>query len=274
MPAGTQYTLCVYDEENHKVTDSVAHVFSASGTYTVEYLFEVFGAVQPVRLQCTFLLTLEAVTPDITVNGSYENSYYAGKNLALLSATASDGVAEYPVHTEVYRNGAAIAITENAVVLQTGTYEIVYFVSYGEGKRAEVRRSFTVTADTEIPEIIVDGLYAAEYAAGNIIGVLSATVSDNSGENLTYSVEILRGKEVIEPVDGEIRLEKAGEYKIVYRATDLAGNTAEKSFEFKVTGSGCACSGEIIGSVWPGLLLIPAAAVWMTIRRRRDENEN
>lgn len=120
--------------------------------------------------------------------------------------------------------------------------------------------------------IVVDGAYAAEYQAGNVIGILDAAVSDNSGETLTYSVEITRGNKPVEPENGEVKLKK-GDYKIVYRATDLAGNAAEKVFEFKVTGQGCACNGEIGGEVWLAAFALPAAAMWLIIRRKKNESE-
>ena len=272
VPDGTQYTLCVYDENDNAVTTSVSHVFAKGGTYTVEYTFTVFGSSVPVTKECTFVLTLEAVAPNIVVSGSYETSYFAGKKLTILSATATDGSEQFTVNTEAFLNGDKVNVSDNALTLSVGQYEIVYFTTYGDNQRAETRRSFTVIADTVAPVIIVDGAYAAEYAAGNVVSVLDAGVSDNSGETLSYTVEITRGKKTVEPTNGEIKLEK-GDYKIVYRATDLAGNTAEKVFEFKVTGSGCACNGEIGGELWLAALLLPVAAAWMIMRRKKHEDQ-
>ena len=272
MPAGTQYTLCVYDENDEEVTRNIAHTFAEEGTYTVVYSFTVFGATEPVTMECEFTVSLEERAPEIAVEGEYEATYYAGKRLTLLSATATSAAGSAAAEVEVYRGGEKVAVQDGAITLAEGEYEIVYFAVYGGDKRAEARRTFTVLADTEAPVIVVDGAYAAEYQAGNVIGILDAAVSDNSGETLTYSVEITRGNKPVEPENGEVKLKK-GDYKIVYRATDLAGNAAEKVFEFKVTGQGCACNGEIGGEVWLAAFALPAAAMWLIIRRKKNESE-
>ena len=271
-PAGTQYTLCVYDENDEEVTRNIAHAFAEEGTYTVVYSFTVFGAMVPVTMECEFTVSLEERAPEIAVEGEYEATYYAGKRLTLLSATATSAAGSAAAEVEVYRGGEKVAVQDGAITLAEGEYEIVYFAVYGGDKRAEARRAFTVLADTEAPVIVVDGAYAAEYQAGNVIGILDAAVSDNSGETLTYSVEITRGNKPVEPENGEVKLKK-GDYKIVYRATDLAGNAAEKVFEFKVTGQGCACNGEIGGEVWLAAFALPAAAMWLIIRRKKNESE-
>ena len=273
VPEGTQYTLCVYDEENNEITTSVSHVFAEGGTYTVVYTFTVSGSSAPITKECAFTLTLETLPPEIVINGEYEDSYFVGKRLTVLGAEASDGTETYPVNTEVYLNGSKVEVTDGTIALSEGEYEIVYSVSYGDGLSTEVRRGFTVLADTEAPVIVVDGSYGQTYQTGNVLGILDAKVTDNSGEPLDYTVQITRGRDVITAENGELRLEKGGSYKIVYRAADLAGNSAEKVFEFTVSGSGCACSGEVGGEIWFAALLLPAAAVWIIMRRKKSENE-
>ncbi len=83
---------------------------------------------------------------------------------------------------------------------------------------------FTVALnDTQKPVVTV-GEYTDVYYDGDMLTLLSATVSDNSGEAVTADVDVYKDGDAVAVQDGKVAL-TAGTYTIVYTATDSSGNT-------------------------------------------------
>ena len=103
--------------------------------------------------------------------------------------------------------------------------------------------------------------------------VLDAFVTDNSGETIVCTVEVFWKDEKMTVENNEFKLEKGGEYKIVYTAVDNAGNVSEKVCEFSVPydkGIFGGCSGVVGGS---SVLMTAAFVGMIMIRRKKNENE-
>lgn len=79
--------------------------------------------------------------------------------------------------------------------------------------------------DVQKPVITV-GDYTESYYDGDELTLLSATVSDNSGENIEATVAVSKDGENVAVTDNKAAL-NAGTYMITYTAKDSAGNEAD-----------------------------------------------
>lgn len=274
LPQGTGYTVEVYKGET-LLTNNVAYVFETAGEYKLVYTFSAFGMKDTVKAECAYTLSLRFAEPQITVDGEYAESYYVGNTITLLSATATDGKTDYPVDGGVYLDGVKQTLTDGAFKFaEAGEYEVVYVCTYNGTQSVQTVIPVSVLEDEEKPQIIVNGEYDTTYQKGFTLTLLDASVVDNSGEELTYTVTVaLNGNALT--VEDEFVLDKAGTYTVTYTATDNAGNETQTQFTFTVNETtvagcnGCSSTADSTGMVLGGLCVMLGAA-WL-LRRKRDE---
>ncbi len=290
---GVSYTTRLY-----KATDNVdtatpltinsQYVFTESGEYKLLYVIRIDSIDQTIEYTTTYRVTLVEQRPVIQISGELAATYYTGNVLTLPSATAANSYDEYDVAVTVKNDGKDVSVQNGKLSLSAaGEYEIIYSASYGAKEPVTKVLRFSVVADTAAPEIYVYGVYAESYEAGVTIGILSASVVDDSEADIVASVTITKDGQAISAQDGELVLE-SGAYSIVYTAKDAMGHTAEQKFTFTVTTSsesaddvqsdgigGCnvgigGCSGSIGGTVLPiVMVLIPLAVI---VAKRKEKH--
>jgi hypothetical protein len=89
--------------------------------------------------------------------------------------------------------------------------------------------------DTTAPEISAKGLFAAEAGVEYTLPTFTA-VDDRDGEVAISSVELFKEGDTtaLTVTEGKITFTEAGNYTIVVKASDAAGNEAEKSYPVTV----------------------------------------
>ena len=95
-----------------------------------------------------------------------------------------------------------------------------------------VNFEFRYLIDAEKPIIEFASEYRAYYPIGTEVEILQPTITDNSGSVAGSSVTIKYGAEAINPIQGKIVLNRAGEYTVTYVATDAKGNETVKVYAF------------------------------------------
>lgn len=115
-----------------------------------------------------------------------------------------------------------MTLTGSVNVLKVGTYKLVYSVKDKTGNTTTVTRTINVV-DTVKPTLTGTGLKDSTFAIGiydSLTPLYGITAYDNVDGNLTSAIK----------VEGEVNLDKAGIYTLIYSVTDKSGNktTAER----------------------------------------------
>ncbi len=112
---------------------------------------------------------------------------------------------------------SSLSKTGSVDTKKLGTYKITYIALYNNMTTSATR---TVTVkDLEAPKIVVNGKSENQkirISKGSTFTIPKGTATDNSGEQF---------KE-IKP-EGTVNSSKVGSYRLIYRATDKAGNTGK-----------------------------------------------
>ncbi len=111
---------------------------------------------------------------------------------------------------------------------QTGEYTLIYSVADSSGNEANATRVVKVIEpiDTTPPEITLLGANPQEIIIGNSYIELGAVVKDNVDENVTLEIN-----------SSNVRTDKFGEYKVIYKAVDSSGNEANVTRVVKVVSA-------------------------------------
>lgn len=181
--------------------------------------------------------------PDIKiVDDGYESAPVGikGKNYRLFSATAfdeNDGDTE--VKKSVYFGKELVAEGVDEFVPQSaGVYTIKHYAEDKAGNGEEV--AYDVTVEEYLPQLSFETEYKpADYvyesgetvAVGSKIYLADAKINGGSG-NKTVTVTVTHNEtgEEVSAEDGSIFVERAGNYKITYSATDYLGDKIVKTF--------------------------------------------
>ncbi|WP_462410411.1 immunoglobulin-like domain-containing protein [Neobacillus sp. Marseille-QA0830] len=110
-----------------------------------------------------------------------------------------------------------------------GEYQLVYSVTDNAGNKAEVVRMVKVV-DKKAPVLTLKGDNPLTLNQGSTFNDPGFTASDNFDGDLTSKVT----------VTGKVDVNTPGEYALVYRVTDTAGNKAEVTRTVKVKAIGAA----------------------------------
>lgn len=166
------------------------------------------------------------------------NELYATQTLIPV-AVASDVLQGrvYDIGLEINKpNGESIqldATKENTICWdQYGVYEFLYFAEDYYGNYAEV--SFYVTvADTEVPTLTVLSEIPDEICCGTTLRLGNYSVKDNIG--VAYSaVYVYDVHSAISHVQDSYTFTKEGNYKIIFYASDEAGNATQQVYDVSV----------------------------------------
>ncbi len=281
LPNDAVYSVALFDASADETsatpyTTNVAYSFGNSGNYKAVYTIWLAGLDSPIKKTVAYTVTVLEKTPQISVGTEYKDSYFTGKELDIVAATANNGTErKFTVNCELFKDNVSVKTGAGKYTLATaGDYELVYSVSLDDGRKAEKKYAFTVSQDSEKPTIVVNGSYADSYDTGTVIPVLEATAFDNDEASLTATV--YHDGEAVSVENNQLTLQK-GTYKIVFSAVDNSGNQADDvSFEFTVTGDekgGCGgCNDSIDGVALPIIVLIGMlAVVRLTKKSKREE---
>ena len=116
---------------------------------------------------------------------------------------------------------------------ECGKYCVVYSITDLVSGETSEKKAELIVEDTTSPTIVISDIFAEYAEIGEKIEIYSATATDLSGGNLDVSVRAeVGGKQVAVDERNSFIVSEEGEYTIVYSATDLHGNTAEKECSF------------------------------------------
>ena len=160
----------------------------------------------------------DKIAPTITINGDNPSIVELKHNYIDLGAVAiddKDGLIE-------------VKIIKNSVdINKLGEYEIVYSAIDNAGNSVNLSRVVKVVKavkrDTTAPVITLKGDNPQVVIMGNSYSELGATAVDSVDGNVTVDIN-----------GSDLKINKFGEYQIVYSATDNAGNRAEETRVIKV----------------------------------------
>lgn len=113
-----------------------------------------------------------------------------------------------------------------------------------------------VENDTAKPSIAINGNYNTAYFVGNPISVYTAEYTDNTGI-ATSSVSVEKDDVPVTVTGNAFTPVDAGDYKVIYRATDAAGNEQIQEISFLVFGFGMPQTLNVPYSPNPTLIAQP-----------------
>lgn len=136
IPTGSSYTVALFAGDTQlTLTENKAYRFTEAGEYRIVYTIYLPGGTVERAVALTVAQGI------ITVDGTYAESYTAGTELTLLSA--STNAAGLTVSVEVRKDGEVVSAAGGKLTLAEGTYTVRYYVE-GDSGIQEQSFSFTV----------------------------------------------------------------------------------------------------------------------------------
>ncbi|MHB8063145.1 MAG: transglutaminase domain-containing protein [Ruminiclostridium sp.] len=115
-----------------------------------------------------------------------------------------------------------VSFKEKPDFSKSGVQEVFLTLEDTSGNKSDLKSSLTVKEDTEAPKI--DGAQDQLVYIGNSVSYKKAVkVTDNSGEKVNLEID-----------SGAVNLKQAGEYNVIYKATDSSGNISNKLIKLTV----------------------------------------
>lgn len=147
-------------------------------------------------------------------------------------AVDNSGNVEFVCDKYVFENGITVDKTKYDAFdsTKTGTYALQFYAKDPSGNESAKVVIFVNVKDTTAPVISVDSDWETIHERGETYTVPSASVTDNSGEELTASVDRVTYAETKEDLETSTQYSKAvdedkiGWYKLRYCAQDSSGN--------------------------------------------------
>lgn len=159
-----------------------------------EVVIRVYGREVTSTLHVEDTVAPEVVTKDLTI--------YAGKEVS-----AEDFIEEITDAT-----ATTVQFEQEPDCGTDGVHEVSLLVTDGGGNVTKKEASLEVTVDTEAP--VISGVEDLTVPVGGSISYKKGiTVTDNIDEEVELTVDA-----------SAVDLEKAGDYEVVYKAVDMAGN--------------------------------------------------
>ena len=159
-----------------------------------EVVIRVYGREVTSTLHVEDTAAPEVVTKDLTI--------YAGKEVS-----AEDFIEEITDAT-----ATTVQFEQEPDCGTDGVHEVSLLVTDGGGNVTKKEASLEVTVDTEAP--VISGVEDLTVPVGGSISYKKGiTVTDNIDEEVELTVDA-----------SAVDLEKAGDYEVVYKAVDMAGN--------------------------------------------------
>lgn len=241
-------------------------VFFGNGTYKVKYCAEDSSGNIAETTWYEVVIT-DSTQPQITVIGM-PASVLLGVDVTLPTATITDNSGESLTATVTVTDPKGTTFAPNGAFAANvvGAYTVEYTAVDSGGNRATLSFVMHVTDSTK-PVITVDDLPSG-VLRGQTLALPSATVTDNSGEELTAVITVIYPDGYAALItDGQFTPLYTGEYTIVYSACDSSFNNGEKRFTIVVTepiAAGCA---SVSGGGNSGIftLILTLATVILTL---------
>lgn len=187
-----------------KVTGTVND--KVAGTYILAYNVEDEAGNKAITVSRTVVITSDTTKPELTLIGNAHDTIYVGGSHTDLGAEANDildGVLT-----------GSISTTSNLDPSKIGIYTIKYSATDSRNNVGTVERLVTVL-DTTAPVIVLTGADTVKHEILLPYTDLGSTITDNHDDLTTITVE----------TTSEPNVEKEGEYKYTFCATDQSGNT-------------------------------------------------
>ena len=176
---------------------------------------------------------IDDVTPPvINVTGSIADAAIGGRYPVPAYSVSDDLSSVVATDVKVLFNGADVAINENRFnVSAAGDYEIVYSARDAFGN--EAKKNVIVTANTATAVTVADVSLKDEYNRGEKTLLPEAETFGGRGD-VSSKVYAIYGTEKTELNDNVFVPMNAGNYTIIYEATDAVGQKAEKRYNVSV----------------------------------------
>ena len=184
----------------------------------------------------------DAITPRITVNGSFTGSYVPGERIVLPAASAYDvlsaiGEIKLTIRTEEGETLlSAAADRENVFIPENyGTYAVVYSVTDSSGNKISVSTSLIVIDDVK-PTLTFDGEIPETAVWGSTLQLPTYVANDNGDlTKVTVKVYVCAPDGIMTLVkDGKVTFTRKGEYTIYYFVVDENNNPTNYTFNVQV----------------------------------------
>ena len=288
QPDGVVLTITITKPDMSEVNyTSGAFAGSDLGEYTITYT--VKDASNNTATLSRTVTVIDRANPVITIADGYKTTAFVGENVALATATAvdSDGKAIACTITVTFDDEVVEKNADGTVkVANAGSYTVTIVAVDDYNMKESRSYTITVVADTEAPEISIEGSASLTANIGDTVTVPSYTATDNSGATPTVTVKVTCGTEEITVTDGKFKVEKAGVYTITYTAQDASGNITTKTVQVNVDGTvdngdgngdgkkgcgGCGTFGSDIGTgiASGGAIILSLFALFMISRRKK-----
>ncbi len=172
-------------------------------------------------------LTIDNAAPVITIENARENNYY--------NHDVKVNISDIELN-QTYLDGKRMGRTDALTVTEEGTHTVYAVDNYGH-KSEEI----TFTVDKTQPTININNWVTLTKNVGDTYVDEGATATDNIDGDLTnkITVEYVYYDEQgirYTPNPTEIKLDKPGQFVIIYKVTDQAGNKRELSRRINVVG--------------------------------------
>lgn len=119
-------------------------VLATAGEYKIVYsvMYDTNAITQEVL---SFIVLSDTNAPEILIDGRYDEHYDAGEIIEILRAKIiDDSNAFIEANVSIFKGKRQITAQEGKLLLEDGTYSIVYSASDATGNTAEIALSFTV----------------------------------------------------------------------------------------------------------------------------------
>ncbi len=186
----------------------------------------------------------DAITPLLTIDGSFSGTYIPGQTVTLPAATAYDVLGATGEITVTVKSASGQVVASGTadkellfVPQSYGTYSVVYSVSDASGNKTTYTSSIVVIDDVK-PTLSFDKSIPETAKVGTTITLPKYTVSDNGDIDQVVVKKYVCGPDGIMVAvlgDGTVKLDKKGTYFIYYFVVDDNGNTT--NYTFKITVS-------------------------------------
>lgn len=197
------FVMNVVDMTDVKISFKVQPDYSKSGDQLVPIILRDTSDNTTV-INAT--LTIKADKERPVIKGMKNQTIYIGESISYKEeVTVTDNRDE---HIEIEIDHSGVNLEE------AGEYQVFYRAVDSAGNKASTTATITILADTEPPSI--KGVKNQTIFIGNNLSYKrGVTVTDNRDKQVALTID-----------NSEVNLKQKGQYPVIYRAVDLAGNIA------------------------------------------------
>lgn len=199
------------DNQNKSITNKVIIEGTVDSNVPGDYelIYKVTDAYGNIAIPMTRIIhVINTTKPVITLKGTAKISIKQGEKFEDPGATATDNQ-----DNEITDRVVVVGIVDTNV---PGDYKLVYKVMDAYGNSSDpVDRTIHVINTTK-PVITLKGAAKMSMKQGEVFKDPGFTAKDNQNKTLTNKVAI----------EGSVDTNVPGEYKLIYKATDVYGNSA------------------------------------------------